>query len=184
MRYYAGIGSRRTPPKVLKAMTAFARDMSQNNIHQWILRSGGADGADLAFEAGVCFNRKEIFLPWRGFNRNSSLLFDIPPLAFGISLEVYGSRLKYMKHPIKLLMARNVQQVLGANLDLPSEFVVCWTPDGAETHKERSKETGGTGQAISVASLNNIPVFNLQRAGRYEQLLAHVNLLNQLQYGE
>jgi len=32
----------------------------------YTLRSGGANGADTAFEEGCC--RKELYLPWPGFN--------------------------------------------------------------------------------------------------------------------
>ncbi len=68
----------------------------------------------------------------------------------------------------KKFHARNVQQVLGKNLDTPTKFVVCWTPDGAE--QRTSNKTGGTGQAIRVAISNNIPVFNLYNEGRLEEL--------------
>lgn len=58
-------------------------------------------------------------------------------------------------------MNRNVYQVLGYTLDIPSEFVICYTPDGCKHHKDRTNKTGGTGLAISVASKNNIPIINL-----------------------
>ena len=45
-------------------MTVFAFCM------QGTLRSGGADGADLAFEIGAA--NKEIYLPSKDFNNNSS----------------------------------------------------------------------------------------------------------------
>jgi len=42
--------------------------------------------------------------------------------------------------------------------------VLVWTPDGAENTAQRTMKTGGTGQAIDMASRKNIPVFNLQSA--------------------
>lgn len=63
----------------------------------------------------------------------------------------------------KLLHARNCYQVAGLLLNNPSTCVLCWTPDGANTHAKRIKATGGTGTAISVASMvYNIPVFNVR----------------------
>lgn len=115
----------------------------------WILRSGGACGADLAFEKEV--TRKQIFLPWKNFNQNTSNLFEIPLACF----EIASNIIPYWNHltePIKRLHARNVQQVLGLNLDSPSEFFVYWTPNG--------EVTGGTGTAIKLAIMNNIPIFN------------------------
>lgn len=62
-RFYAGIGSRETPPAILETMRAAARRLRDLGF---VLRSGGAAGADTAFAegAGVC---SEIFLPWPGF---------------------------------------------------------------------------------------------------------------------
>jgi hypothetical protein len=56
----------------------------------------------------------------------------------------------------------------------PVKFVICWTPDGAISHAGRSIRTGGTGTAISIASANQIPVFNLQRPEHLARLLDFV----------
>ena len=66
-----------------------------------------------------------------------------------------------MKKAVRELMARNAQQVLGADLKEKSQFVLCWTQDGCETHADRTYRTGGTGQAISVASTYGVPVINM-----------------------
>ena len=65
-RIYAGIGSRETPAEVQGIMRALAAKMEQDN---WLLRSGGARGADAAFEAGVSNPaHRAIFLPGQSFN--------------------------------------------------------------------------------------------------------------------
>ena len=71
---------------------------------------------------------------------------------------------------VKRLMARSCYQVLGQDLRTPSDFVVCWTQDGAESEAERTRETGGTGQAIALASRWNIPVFNLARSDALDRI--------------
>lgn len=157
--YYAGIGSREVPQEAKWEIHKIAYSLANE---RWTLRSGGAPGADIAFEYGCGDGAKEIFLPWKNFNENPSLLFDIPDKAFEISAQ-HHPRWKFLREPIRRLMARNAQQVLGKNLDTPVEFVVCWTPDGCTKGEERTKDTGGTGQAIAIASAHNIPVFNLQR---------------------
>lgn len=161
INWYAGIGSRTTPDHVLIQMHDIATILANAG---WGLRSGAAPGADTAFEIGcnAANGQKEIFLPWKGFNGSDSPHFHIPGEAFEISREAYGPRLDFMKRPVKLLMARNVLQVLGPTLDDPCKFVVCFTPDGITHGSQRGKQTGGTGQAISIASNNNVPVFNLQ----------------------
>lgn len=65
-RIYAGIGSRATPPEVVSIMRRLAEDMDRRG---WILRSGGASGADSAFEAGARDpSRRAIYLPGSSFN--------------------------------------------------------------------------------------------------------------------
>ena len=56
MNFYAGVGSRETPEEIKRLMVRIAYCLSKRN---YILRSGGAKGADLAFERGAA--NKEIF---------------------------------------------------------------------------------------------------------------------------
>jgi hypothetical protein len=158
VRAYAGIGSRRTPPEVCLHMTAIAKRLASLG---YTCNSGGADGADTAFEWGAVINR-QIFLPWDGFNKR-----NIEPL---IKLHGEGSYIvppfnpdlvrKYHPKPDALsdagwkFMSRNSYQVLGSDLKSPVDFVLCWTKDG--------KASGGTGQAIRIATHYKIPVFNLK----------------------
>lgn len=66
---------------------------------------------------------------------------------------------------VQNLHARNAYQVLGMSLNSPSDALVCYTPDGCTEHAQRSRKTGGTGTAISIASENGVPVFNLANKG-------------------
>jgi hypothetical protein len=59
-----------------------------------------------------------------------------------------------MRRFIKALLARDMQQILGADGETPCDFVVCWTPDGLDS--------GGTGYAIRCATDYGIPVYNVQ----------------------
>ena len=130
----------------------------------YTLRSGGAPGADSAFEHGALSNvgaSVEIYLPWRGFNGNPSPLYGVTPEALELAEEIYGPRWKYISHGAKALMARNCYQVLGKDLNTPSDFVVCYTSDGCKTSAKRSAKTGGTGQAIDLANRWDIPIYNL-----------------------
>jgi len=168
MNYYTGVGARVTPGRILEK---FERGNMMSTLVKWgcklasagfTLRSGGAEGADTAFEHGcnLIHGNKEIYLPWKGFNNSNSPLYYIPPEAFEIAGDVYGATWKFQKQAVKKFMARNMMQVMGIGLDEPSEFLLCWTPDGCTTHMARTRETGGTGQAIAYASELNIPVFN------------------------
>lgn len=149
--YYAGIGSRETPDGVLETMKEVARILAHEG---WILRSGGADGADLAFEDG-CDNangQKEIFLPWKGFNKNKSSFVDPTREMFDMAREIHA-KWEILSMGSKKLHARNCAQVLGYDLNTPSSVIICWTVDG--------KTKGGTATAIKIADKNGIPVINL-----------------------
>ena len=133
------------------------------------LRSGGADGSDLLFENNHK-GKKEIYIPWKGFNNSNSNLFIQPPGASEIAFTVHPIY-ENLKDSVKKLHDRNVLQVLGQDLKTPSDFVVCYTSDGCEKHKERTSKTGGTGTAISVASNRGIKVINVKNDESYEKLL-------------
>ena len=147
---YSGIGSRKTPPRILDLMTKIASFMEEQG---YILQSGGADGADKAFESGVKNpDMKRIYLPWQGFNGSSSPLFEVTKAAITLASYFHPSWDK-LSEASRLLMARNGYQVLGEDLSVPVEMIICYT--------SRGKIQGGTGQALRIANHFNIPVFNL-----------------------
>jgi hypothetical protein len=168
MNYYTGVGSRASPPLVIAQMKGMGEVFASLG---WCLRSGGAGGADAAFEAGCDMGKglKEIYLPWKGFNKHNSDKYNISQEAWD-----YASRIHPVWHKLtpaaKNLHARNVYQVMGESLSEPSLFLVCWTIDGCEHKKDRNIETGGTGTAIAIASENGIPVYNLANPGRLEKM--------------
>lgn len=144
--YYAGIGSRNTPLDIQHTMTNIATFLSQKGA---ILRSGGAKGADLAFEKGAG-DKKQIFYASDA---------DEPSMMIA---KTYHPAWNSCSDYAKKLHGRNAFQILGKPLYLlPVKFVICWTPDGCEHHDTRTIETGGTGTAISIASHNDISVYNL-----------------------
>jgi hypothetical protein len=128
----------------------------------YILRSGGAPGADQAFERGVIDStRKEIYLPSRRWLGNPSPYYTVSEEAIDLARK-YHPNFKALSPFAQLLMGRNVYQVLGKSLNQASCFVVCYTPDGCDMDRvSRSPKTGGTGQALSIAKEYHIPIFNL-----------------------
>lgn len=160
---YCGVGSRETPDNVLEQMVIVGQVLDRCGF---TLRSGGASGADTAFEKTVRTSNREIFIPWNGFNgRNINepgVYADWPnkeleQTAFAMASEIHPNWAA-CSNGAKRLHARNMAQVLGRNLDSPSLFVVCWTPNG--------NGGGGTGQALRAADKLNIPVFDLGKGVR------------------
>jgi uncharacterized protein YeaO (DUF488 family) len=143
VRHYAGIGATLTPPKVLKEMESIAALLEEKGF---VLRSGGAKGADSAFEKGVKnSSMKEIFYAsdcedWCLKEVSRYVPSNRPPL-------------EKMKSYTQKLLGRNMKQILGARGDKPVDFVVCWTSDG--------KDSGGTGYGLRCAKEHGIAVYNL-----------------------
>ncbi|OUM00057.1 hypothetical protein A8M77_23005 [Variovorax sp. JS1663] len=171
---YTGIGSRSTPPDQLQRMRDLAAMLAREGYE---LRSGGADGADVACEEGCdrAGSAKSIWLPWPGFqNRRPDAArrtFLPDPRAFDMAAQLHPRWPMLTRGP-RALHARNVPQILGHTLDNPSEFTLCWTADGAQSAADVNSKTGGTGTAIRLASQRGVPVFNLARVGAEEALLA------------
>jgi hypothetical protein len=157
---YAGIGSRDTPEEVLELMRLLGAHLAKKRV---ILRSGGAKGADQAFEEGCDIHSgpKEIYLPWKGFEGSTSPLFNIPSEAFTIA-EKFHPYWGNLSQGAQKLQARNSLQVLGENLSSPVDFLLCYTKGG--------KGGGGTGQALRIAKSYNIPIFDFGKYSSIEEM--------------
>jgi len=148
IKKYAGIGARKTPEHIIIQMIVLADTLAQRG---WVLRSGGALGADTAFEIGCDYHEgaKEIFLPFPNHNGSQVPFIPISPSAYQLVDEMYSDA-KNRSHYVRTLWARNAHIILGANLDDPVDVVICWTPG--------SNVVGGTGRAIKIAHKYQIPV--------------------------
>ena len=171
IKSFAGVGSRKVPPEVYNQLRDLGKMMAEHGI---ILRSGGATGADMAFEDGcnLVHGQKEIYLPWKGFNRNASPHYTEVPGMEELAI-TYHPGYNTLSQPIKKLMKRNGQQVLGQFLNDPTDLIICWTPDGKE--HDTTKDTGGTGQAIRIANGHDIPVFNMQNLLSHDLLMEFID---------
>lgn len=171
-KYYAGIGSRKTPANIRQFMFDCGARLGKMG---YTLRSGGAAGADTAFAMGAEQYSQEIFRPF------GEQVGHIPGWFSSYDDDTwdYAQHIASGLHPAwnrcshyaRSLHTRNVFQILGHDLKTPSEFVICWTPDGAISGAECGIQTGGTGMAIRVASQAEIPVLNLQRLDHIQQVL-------------
>jgi len=146
---YAGIGFRNTPYEIIMHMESVAMKLADVG---YTLRSGGANGADEAFERGCrkANGKKEIFLPIRNYNGNPSDLYQPTDKAMEIAERFHPAWHKCTKIA-RIFLARNSHIVLGENLDQPVDFIVCWT-----------EETGGTYQSLRIAKNYDIVVYNLR----------------------
>lgn len=149
---YTGIGSRETPKNVQAQMTELAKELENKG---YTLRTGDAPAADESFRKGT--EKKEVYKANDANDKTRAIAREIHPNPFAMDRS---------KNPAYIwgLMARNTNQVFGKNLDTPSDFIIAWTKDGIEDGKNRTQLSGGTGQAIDMASRKGIPVINMKNA--------------------
>lgn len=160
MNCIAGVGARKTPNNILTLMTAIGAWCRSMGI--WV-RSGHADGADLAFEKGA-EDFTIVYMPWAGFNWNKKFHSPNVIMPSDVSAEAatraQQSVRDYHPNASRLssvafgFMVRNYYQIMGTKPEpKPVDAVVCWTPKGSGS--------GGTGQAIRLANAHNTPVLDL-----------------------
>jgi hypothetical protein len=174
---YTGIGSRKTPANVLKLMQAIGFRLGSLGIR---LRSGGAEGADSAFEVGARRAITEhhgpeplIFLPYPGFRGKSRITF-----APNSQIHKEATRIIRDLHPAwdrcsdfaKKAHTRNAFQILGSDLRKPSQFLVFY----AEV--SRGEIQGGTRTAVILAKKLQIPCFNLFYSSTKPELKAFLGI--------
>lgn len=183
-----GIGSRETPPADMRLLTMIAKKAEERGMRG---RSGGAGGADLAFEKGFSDPRNiDVIVPWRGFLPQGMSEADVTaylgrerpkagpgaPVMFQGQYAAQAEKLAEKYHPAwdkcsrgaRALHSRNMGQVLGMQLDSKTDVVIAWTVDG--------KATGGTGQAIRIAADLDIPIANLKNPAERKVVLEVLGL--------
>lgn len=172
MMAYAGIGSRRITEEEKTIIENLARQLSKD----FIVYSGNADGADIAFQTGS--DRKcVIMLPWTTFNSlhyNTDRALD----AFSVGKLEEGQKAIEEFHPApdklsqgaRLCIARNYYQIHGFDDYPPIKFVVCCSDTNAD-----GEVIGGTGHAVRIAKHLGVPVFNIRELGWDHALHLHIS---------
>jgi len=155
------IGSRETPKDVLETISAISEFFARK---VWIIRTGGAKGADEAAFSGAnkVKNAKiELYLPWAGYNDLYEYHVEWGQLNWDLAAQYHPTWDKLNLNS-KIFHARNVGIILGRENKTPADLVVCWTPNG--------EETGGTAMGIKTAKKYNIKIFNLGKKNEINKL--------------
>ena len=186
---YTLIGSRSTPKDIMVLMEKFSYKAASQG---YVVRSGGADGADACAEVGVKRYLKdnnlgehiqtdlmEIYLPWSDFNKRDSdeegsyTLSYLPNKgrAYALAEETHPAWDR-CSNGAKSLHARNTMQILGANLDKPSRFILCY---GESEKKGSVIPKGGTRTACKLGEKYGVEIFNLYLDEHRKRVDAWVN---------
>jgi hypothetical protein len=167
LKIYTGIGSREVPENVFNAMSQEAYYLAGRG---YTLRSGGAKGSDAAFQWGheyyfsdedIPVANQEIYIPWVNFKMEHFLKTDSNIIPKYLNTKCMETAKDI--HPAwdrcsegaKKLHARNVCQILGNDLNTPSDFVIFYAKE------VNGIVQGGTATAVNLARKYDIPTVNM-----------------------
>lgn len=167
---YAIVGNREAPTHVLGSMTRLAKELDS---HGFTCRIDGGEGPSAAVEPLEC--RKELTIPWKGFNEKESNFSYNQPESFEIA-KLFHPTYDNMKPAAQAFLARNARVIMGRDLKSPIMFLICWTEDGVESMKDKTSRTGFAGHLIAMASALGVPVYNMQRPDAETRLRNHLGI--------
>lgn len=170
MRYWTGVGSRSITKEEQELAVYVAETITRR--FGMVLRSGAAEGADTAFQKGVCnVNPKycQIWTPWNNFRPKEqhtgfpSCSYTTPTTEmFEKAREAFISTgiipwFDRMKQGAQKLHGRNFYQVRGGYGE-PLSKVCIYIAD----EDDNGEVSGGTRSAVLLARHYKIPTYNLR----------------------
>lgn len=196
-KYYTGVGSRNLTPSQLSLLEEIGKVMASKGF---TLRSGGADGADIAFQKGACSvnpTKTEIWIPWKTFN-NLPLSQESLSQANYVTIsqeqtEKAGQWLcdtgimpwwSNCKQSVQKLHSRNVHQVVGRGKDEETSSGNCSSATlskvciYAAEEDEKGNVKGGTRTAVMASRFLNIPTYNILIDEQRDKLLRLLRIDN------
>jgi hypothetical protein len=167
---YVISGNKETPPNIIEQMFKIAKELE---TFSYTLRISSMDGPDKIIEPRI--NDKELYLPWKDFDKKTSKLTFNTPESLKIAA-MFNPSFSGLNFTVQAFLAKNARIVLGQNLKSPAMFVMCWSQDGVEDGKNKTSSTGNIGHIIAIASSMKIPVFNFGNADAEQRLKQYLSM--------
>jgi hypothetical protein len=155
--YYTGIGLDLPSDDLLPRITYAAYEARKKGF---ILRTSLSDGAWVPFWIGSGYGK---FMDRIRIKEATALALN---MAKSYIAQINRNKWDYFDQHQKNLHALDIMLLFGPQCNHPSKFLLCWTPNGAESAAHCTGLNGVTGYVgflIQVARVNKIPVINLQR---------------------
>ena len=190
-KIFTGIGPRDIDETNFLRIYDVSYQMTKNGYY---LRSGGARGCDASFELGnreANDNQREIFIPWNKFQQDhtnpcSKVYYHDNKNVFMYNREYdqilnrlvsdFHPRYNHLTRGPMALMKRNCHQILGLNLDTPTELVITDGKVKFDSNNLICDCEGGTGFAVRLAYALKIPIYNLSTEDHRKLLTEQYNI--------
>ena len=149
-KYYAGCGNGSSTQLVCEMLKRTAEVMAKNG---YILRTGGTKAADESLEKG-CDNakgKKEVYLPFEGYNDNPSKLYNLENYKEAENIaKKYDYNWTLSSNKVKSVITQYSYILLGRDLNTPAECLIAC-----------SNGRGTCDRAINLAKNLGIPVYDV-----------------------
>lgn len=163
---YAIAANREAPPEIIKKFSDYAKRLE--GLGYTVRVGGDSQGVDQEVENAV-IEKKELILPWKNFANKESKFTYTTDRAKAVAAQFHPT-FEAMKDVVKLFLARNARLIMGDKMVSPALFLICWSEDGIETHRQRSSRSGNIGHSVAIASAAGIQVFNLGNPSAEQRL--------------
>ncbi len=181
MTIIAGIGSQKTSLYDLEFMARVVQKAIEVD-DDLMFQSGGCGGPDMAVQNSAGIDRTYVHLPWDGFNghwahtHNNFTLPDPDQIEVQNEMVLSVAKMKDRPESHWNLFRRNTNQIMGQYLDRRVEAVFCSAPHPVvDLSGSCIDSAGGTGVAVRLAALYQIPCVNIQHPAHRARLNAWLN---------
>ena len=157
------VGSRNITPYISNLCNIIGERLSDSGF---IARSGGASGCDTEFLRYYKKEQTEVYVPWKGFGEGISL--DELDKESAIEILKTIVDISDLKESVIKLYTRNVFQVLGRDLNNPSDVLLYYAP------VINSVPVGGTRIAYLIARKYNVECIHISK---YDHLIQNNRLV-------
>lgn len=126
----------------------------------------------------IDLSKVEMYIPWKKFNTDVNAKMSKPEAVAYHHAAEYHKGFKKLPNSVRAILARDVHVLLGESCKNPVRFLLCYSPDGAETIKTlKFATTGNISFSISICDLIGIPVFNLKNDDALSRLSEYLKTI-------
>ena len=183
------------PADLMDKLNPLLKTLKQKGFKLNYANDGRDDFSGMVFKQYALFT--DVFLPFKGFNKSGLIVDDeeieATLLEPTVKAHKIAASLKFkppvddegnisynsLNELVKKFSGRDVHLLLGSKCAMKVKFMVIYTPDDVESTADKidHRTTGAAAFPVRMASALKIPVFNLHKADRINDLTEFINKL-------
>jgi hypothetical protein len=166
---YVGIGSRNAPQSVLDTMYRLSIRFAELGF---TLRTLNNSEVDKAFYDG-CISadgKMSVYVPWIDSSQPKNPYHCTPTKQAFTHCDRVDPNFQHFHTQTKAIKARLANLLFGVDTEVQADFLVCWSPEGAEDIHQIKATTGEISGVLEIKPTYTMPVFNFARKDAMKRL--------------